>query len=54
MVWLLRRCSQCKRYTLRIDRCPNCGGSVVTPHPPPFSLDDKYRRYRRRMRELGG
>jgi len=54
MVWRLRKCTQCKRYTLRADKCPVCGGSVVMPNPPPFALDDRYRWYRRRMRELSG
>ena len=45
MVWLLRRCEVCGRYTLK-DRCPACGGPVRTPHPARFSPDDKYLRYR--------
>jgi H/ACA ribonucleoprotein complex subunit 3 len=26
--------------------CPYCGGKVHIPHPPKFSPDDKYVRYR--------
>ena len=44
--WLLRRCMDCKKYTLHIDLCPNCGGKVRVPHPAKFSLDDKYIKYR--------
>ncbi len=46
MVWLLRRCEKCGRYTLRTDLCPYCGGPVLVPHPPKFSPADKYLKYR--------
>ena len=46
MRWLLRRCVNCGRYTLRQDRCPVCGSDVRVPHPPRFSPEDKYVRYR--------
>ena len=31
MVWLLRRCKKCDRYTLKQDACPVCGGPVKMP-----------------------
>jgi H/ACA ribonucleoprotein complex subunit 3 len=46
MVWLLRRCESCGKYTLMKDRCPYCSGKVRVPHPPKFSPDDKYLKYR--------
>ena len=46
MVWLLRKCEKCRSYTLRTDACPYCGGKVRVPHPPKFSPDDKYLKYR--------
>jgi len=46
MVWILKRCEKCGKYTLRKDECPYCGGKVRVPHPPKFSPDDKYIRYR--------
>jgi H/ACA ribonucleoprotein complex subunit 3 len=46
MVWILRKCEKCGGYTLRKDRCPHCGGTVRIPHPPKFSPDDKYLKYR--------
>ncbi|MCW3994166.1 MAG: RNA-protein complex protein Nop10 [Candidatus Bathyarchaeota archaeon] len=46
MVWLLRKCKGCGKYTLRKDSCPCCGGKVRVPHPPKFSPDDKYLKYR--------
>ncbi|MDH5481404.1 MAG: RNA-protein complex protein Nop10 [Candidatus Bathyarchaeota archaeon] len=46
MGWLLRKCGQCEKYTLKQDKCPYCGEKVRVPHPPKFSPDDKYLRYR--------
>jgi H/ACA ribonucleoprotein complex subunit 3 len=46
MVWLLRKCVACGRYTLQTDFCPSCGSKVHVPHPAKFSPDDKYLRYR--------
>jgi H/ACA ribonucleoprotein complex subunit 3 len=46
MVWLLSECEKCGNYTLRKDQCPYCGGKVIVPHPPKFSPDDKYLKYR--------
>ncbi|MGC9346427.1 MAG: RNA-protein complex protein Nop10 [Candidatus Bathyarchaeales archaeon] len=46
MVWLLRKCEKCGKYTLKKDKCPYCSGKVRAPHPPKFSPDDKYLKYR--------
>lgn len=51
MVWLLRRCVKCEKYTLNQEKCPYCGGRVQPPHPAKFSPDDKYAKYRRALRE---
>ncbi|MHA1340642.1 MAG: RNA-protein complex protein Nop10 [Promethearchaeota archaeon] len=40
------KCEKCLQYTLSKDICPKCGGKVKTPHPPKFSLVDKYQKYR--------
>jgi len=53
MGWLLRVCEKCRRYTLRTDLCPYCGGKVHVPHPPKFSPDDKYLRYRMALKNEG-
>jgi H/ACA ribonucleoprotein complex subunit 3 len=45
MKWLMRKCVQCSRYTLK-SICPYCGSSTRIPHPAKFSPDDKYARYR--------
>ena len=29
------------------DVCPKCGAAAKLPHPPKFSPEDKYGRYRR-------
>jgi len=50
MVWLLRKCMQCGKYTLDLEKCPYCGGEVRVPHPAKFSPQDKYAKYRRAMK----
>jgi rRNA maturation protein Nop10 len=52
LVWLLRYCVKCDRYTLHQDACPSCSGPVKPPHPAKFSMDDRYRRYRLKMRRM--
>ena len=52
MVWLLRKCEDCERYTLKKEVCPYCGGKLRVPHPARFSPDDKYAKYRRAMKEV--
>jgi len=49
--WLLRKCEKCGGYTLKKDVCPLCGGKVRIPHPPKFSPDDKYLKYRMMMKK---
>jgi len=48
----MRKCVNCGRYTLRQDRCPVCGSEVRVPHPPRFSPEDRYVRYRLAMKKL--
>ncbi|MDR2202970.1 MAG: RNA-protein complex protein Nop10 [Nitrososphaerota archaeon] len=50
MVWQLRKCANCKRYTLSKKACPCCSGDVKIPHPAKFSPDDKYLKYRLAMK----
>lgn len=50
MKWILRKCSECYRYTLKWDKCPYCGGKLFVPHPPRFSPEDKYVGLRLRMK----
>jgi len=51
MVWLLRKCEKCGKYTLNKEGCPYCGEKVRLPHPPKFSPDDKYLRYRMALKK---
>ncbi|HDI42536.1 MAG TPA: RNA-protein complex protein Nop10 [Candidatus Bathyarchaeota archaeon] len=52
MRWLLRKCTSCGRYTLNKEKCPYCGGEVRIPHPPKFSPEDRYAKYRRMLRRI--
>ncbi len=45
MKHLLRKCFNCNLYTLK-QECPRCHGATHDPHPPKFSPDDRYARYR--------
>ena len=57
MKGMIRKCSNCSEYTLRMDKCPHCGGALRNPHPAKFSPDDKYSRYRLALKaesEAGG
>ncbi|MBI2184743.1 MAG: RNA-protein complex protein Nop10 [Thaumarchaeota archaeon] len=42
---MLRKCPKCNIYTLKTE-CKICSGPTVTAHPPKFSPDDRYTRYR--------
>jgi len=50
MVWLLRKCEKCEKYTLNQKKCLYCGGNLRVPHPAKFSPDDKYAKYRRAIK----
>jgi len=54
MKGILRKCVKCGRYTLKQDKCPCCGSKVVVPHPPKFSPEDKYRKYRYLAKKIAG
>ena len=45
MKFLMRRCPNCGRYTFK-ETCPVCGGKTVVPHPPRFSPEDRFVKYR--------
>ncbi|HEX2615639.1 MAG TPA: RNA-protein complex protein Nop10 [Nitrososphaera sp.] len=45
MKHLIRKCQNCNIYTLK-HQCPKCSSQTVDPHPPKYSPDDKYVRYR--------
>jgi H/ACA ribonucleoprotein complex subunit 3 len=41
----IKKCKICQKYTLK-ESCPFCKTETNDPHPPKFSLEDKYIRYR--------
>ena len=45
MKHLLRKCPICLNYTLN-SVCMKCKNNTIDPHPPKYSPDDKYIRYR--------
>jgi len=49
---LMRKCVKCGAYTLSKDKCPYCGGPVRVPHPPKFSVEDRYGKYRRLLKKM--
>lgn len=50
---LLRKCAVCQGYTLS-DECQKCGSAeTINPHPPKYSPEDRYLRYRVRSRYEG-
>ncbi len=51
MKFLLKKCPRCGRYTLR-EACPVCKINTKVAHPPRFSPQDKYVKYRIILREL--
>lgn len=44
-------CRSCGRYALHPD-CPACGSKTVSPHPARFSPEDRFGKYRRRLKQL--
>ncbi|HEY8140175.1 MAG TPA: RNA-protein complex protein Nop10 [Nitrososphaera sp.] len=45
MKHLIRKCQTCGTYSLK-EKCPRCSNPTIDPHPPKYSPDDKYARYR--------
>ena len=42
------KCESCNKYTMK-DVC-SCNGKAITPKPAKFSPEDKYGRYRRKIK----
>lgn len=44
----LQKCKDCKKYGILTpeSKCRHCGGQLINPQPPKFSLIDKYAKYR--------
>lgn len=48
---LLKRCTQCKEYTLQ-ETCPRCGAAAKPNRPAKYSPEDPYGEYRRKLKKL--
>ncbi len=48
MTKYLQKCNNCNKYGLQNpgSKCRYCGGMLMNPRPPKFSLIDKYGKYR--------
>ncbi len=44
------RCDKCKEYTLK-ETCPKCNIKTLSPKPVKFSPEDKYGKYRRKIKK---
>ncbi|MCK5038057.1 MAG: RNA-protein complex protein Nop10 [Thermoplasmata archaeon] len=44
-------CPECKKYTMA-SKCPKCDTDSTTPHPPRFSPEDRYGKYRRQLKAM--
>lgn len=47
----MAKCMECGAYSLS-EVCPKCGGRATSPHPSRFSPEDRYGKYRRRLKKL--
>ncbi|MDG6228387.1 MAG: RNA-protein complex protein Nop10 [Candidatus Thermoplasmatota archaeon] len=47
---LLQYCTTCNEYTLYAI-CPRCQGKTIRRHPPRFSPQDNYGKYRRMLKK---
>ncbi len=48
-MYKLKKCINCEKYTLK-EICPYCKSKTKRPRPPKFSLEDKYGKYRRKIK----
>ncbi len=46
----MHKCNGCGIYTLE-DKCPKCGGPLHVIYPPKYSIEDKYGKYRRKLKK---
>ncbi|WP_067259930.1 RNA-protein complex protein Nop10 [Methanobrevibacter cuticularis] len=46
----MHKCNSCNIYTIK-DICPDCGGKLNVIYPPKYSIEDKYGKYRRKLKK---
>ena len=51
MKTLMRRCTSCWTYTFKSE-CPECGSDVMNPLPARYSPQDRWGKYRRKLKQL--
>ncbi len=44
-------CNTCLEYSLK-EVCGKCKNKTATPHPPRFSPEDRYGKYRRQLKAM--
>ena len=44
------KCKKCNIYTIK-DKCPKCGGKLNVIYPPKYSIEDKFGKYRRKLKK---
>lgn len=42
---IIRKCTECGRYTLKTE-CPACGGESMYAIPPKYSEKDRFQKFR--------
>lgn len=50
MKTLLKKCGNCKLYTIK-SICSKCNQDTISPLPPRFSIEDRYGKYRRKLKK---
>ena len=46
----LRFCNHCNKYTLET-KCNKCKNTTISKNPPRFSPEDRYGKYRRKLKK---
>ncbi|MBE0523539.1 MAG: RNA-protein complex protein Nop10 [Methanosarcinales archaeon] len=46
----INKCAECNTYTLK-DKCSYCQNKIINPRPARFSMEDRYGKYRRLLKE---
>lgn len=50
MKFRMKKCKECGQYTLK-ETCPQCNHKVGVIFPPRYSPQDKYGKYRRKIKQ---
>jgi H/ACA ribonucleoprotein complex subunit 3 len=50
MKFKMKKCKSCGIYTME-NKCPKCNGDLNVIYPPKYSIEDKYGKYRRKLKK---